>query len=104
MHVWLCGDVGVWGWVSGWVHPGVCELGHTHTHTHTHTLPVFFQSGCLPRTLESFEKAGNWQMTFALSARLGYSVTERMQLARRVAGKVVYRIAGIFGGGLYLAN
>ena len=48
---------------------------------------VLFQSGCLAEALESFEKAGNWQMTFALAGQLEYGSTERMQLARRMAGE-----------------
>ena len=37
--------------------------------------------------MECFEKAGDWQMTFALSAQLGHDRGQRSQLARRMAGE-----------------
>ena len=49
--------------------------------------PVFFQSGCLAEAMESHEMAGNWRMTFALSAQLGHGSGEQIQLARRMAGE-----------------
>lgn len=48
---------------------------------------VFLQCGCLAESLENFQKAGNWRMTFALTSQLGYSSGETMQLARTMASK-----------------
>ncbi|CAI8000181.1 Elongator complex protein 1 [Geodia barretti] len=38
--------------------------------------------------MENFEKAGDWQMTFALSAQLGHDRGQRSQLARKMAASL----------------
>ena len=42
--------------------------------------------------MESFEKAGDWQMTLALSAQLGHDKGQRSQLARKMAGRPLYTL------------
>lgn len=48
---------------------------------------VFYRCGCLMESLENFEKAGDWQMTFALSDQLGHDRGQRSKLARKMAGE-----------------
>ena len=43
--------------------------------------------------MENFEKAGDWQMTFALSAQLGHDKGQRSQLARKMAGEQLHVVA-----------
>ena len=40
--------------------------------------------------MENFEKAGDWQMTFALSAQLDHDKGQRSQLARKMAGEQLH--------------
>jgi hypothetical protein len=54
---------------------------------------VFYRCGCVAESMENFEKAGDWQMTFALSAQLGHDKGQRSQLARKMAGEQLYVVA-----------
>ncbi|CAI8000180.1 Elongator complex protein 1, partial [Geodia barretti] len=49
---------------------------------------VFYRCGCVAESMENFEKAGDWQMTFALSAQLGHDRGQRSQLARKMAASL----------------
>ena len=53
--------------------------------------------------MENFEKAGDWQMTFALSAQLGHDRGQRSQLARKMAGEQLHVVAHTLSNDLHLS-
>ena len=69
----------------------LCEFSGNEKFSHFSV--VFYRCGCVAESMENFEKAGDWQMTFALSAQLGHDKGQRSQLARKMAGEQLYVVA-----------
>ena len=77
------------------------EISESISESIFHFFVVFFRCGCVAESMECFEKAGDWQMTFALSAQLGHDRGQRSQLARRMAGERERMKLSVFLWGCY---